>query len=189
MLGVDRARNNEEKTKTAHGRGFLNRTLTREDLARAKDVLASFDLIVVPEQLSDIPDMARMFRSITGAKISDTLPRARKGQEREKYGNEPPSAHVLARLTEFNALDLELYEWAQEYTKQTVASWVAKNDKEVEEEEVGDALLNDECVMPPQALPQEAAKWALGGPTCAGVKKPFYYYGGRCLQHSLEGGA
>ena len=44
---------------TKHHRGFLNTTLTRADLERAKLILASFDLVLITEQMSSNPDMMR----------------------------------------------------------------------------------------------------------------------------------
>jgi hypothetical protein len=124
LLGIDRATKNQKKG-TNDESGFLNNTLTRSHLHQAKEILASFDLIMIQEQMrSTHSDMIRMFRSIIGATSADSMKEVRKGKERDKH-YQPPSQAALDRLGGWNALDIELYEFAVELSARMVNRWVA----------------------------------------------------------------
>ena len=85
LLGIDSASTENEKKATKNGRGFLNKTITREHLHRAKQILASFDLVMVQEQMrSKNSSMINMFYSITGTLNRIELPRSREMTENEK---------------------------------------------------------------------------------------------------------
>lgn len=178
FLGVDRGRDGS----------FLNVTLTRDDLHRAKQVLASFDLVMIQERFSGKQknnNMVRMFRTITGARTAGAyMPHARVGQERMSLYKRP-TGNELRRLEELNQFDLELYEYAKQLSHRTVNEWVKREQSEAEEE---DETLIEQCQPPPRTeLPRKLAYIWLSGKGCIG--RPFYYYSPakvkpECLLHS-----
>ena len=179
LLGIDRGPRGE----------FLNRTLTRSDLHRAKEILASFDLVLIQERFSGRQrdaNMIRMFRSITGGNESiSRMPHTRRGREKAR-NFEPPSRKVRQRLRELNKLDIELFEYAKQLSQQTVDRWVEREGTEGNEL---DLSILDECEVPPKNLTMNEAKVLLSGNGCYG--KLLYYYGGDetvgrpdCMLHS-----
>jgi hypothetical protein len=184
LLGVDMASRSATRT-TKYARGFLNVTLTRGHLHRAKEILASFDLVLIQEKMSKRSAMVRMFHSITGGRKSSKMAQVREGQERKNLFQTPSTAD-LERLQELNALDLELYEYAVQLSNTTVRRWMAQ---ETERKRVGGALPNRTdllCNKPPQFLKGKDRAIALGGdPHCRPGSWSLYKDG--CIQHSREG--
>ena len=102
---------------------YRNVTVTQSHLELAKSVLASFDLVVILEELDTNKEMQRMLFEITsvnlanqnGATASIPAPlREREGTERKKSDYFPPTSTELNRLKNLNALDIELYEYAKQ---------------------------------------------------------------------------
>lgn len=176
LLGVDIPK---------YGLGFLNVTLTREHLHRAKKILANFDLVLIQEKMSKRSSMVRMFHSITGGRESSNMAQVRKGQERQNLF-QAPSTVDLERLQDLNALDLELYEYAVQLSNITVRRWMAQATKG---KRVGNALSNRAdlvCNKPPLFLEEKDRAIALGGgPHCRPGSWSLYNDG--CVQHSREG--
>lgn len=180
LIGVDRGRNGE----------FLNHTLTREDLHRAKEVLASFDLVLIQERFSGSqhdPEMIQMFRTITGAPVITSMPHSREGQEK-KANFRPPSSKELRRLEELNKLDIELYEYAKNLSRRTVARWVQRKQSEGNKLTEGTTMI-EQCEVPPRNLTIDKARILLGGEGCR--DHYFYYYSPdrvrpACLLHSAS---
>lgn len=89
LLGVDRG----------DERQFLNKTLTDDDLYRAKQILASFDLVMIQERYQSDRDMVRIFKTITaanpGQQQQQGLPHERKGVERTSASYQAPSTQDL----------------------------------------------------------------------------------------------
>jgi hypothetical protein len=184
LLGVDMASSRSVAKTTKHGRGFLNVTLTREHLHRAKEILASFDLVLIQEQMSEPSAMARMFHSITREGKSSEMVQVREGQERKNLFQTSSTADLM-RLQELNALDLELYEYAVQLSAATVRRWMAQ---ETERERIGNALSNRTdlvCNKPPLLLEEKDHAVTLGGPFCRAGSRSLYPNG--CIQHSREG--
>jgi Sulfotransferase family len=207
LLGIDRVTNKDppaERRATKYRRGFRNVTLTRYHLHRAKEVLASFDLVLIVEHLQR-QDLATMFQTITGggengSLVEGPLSWARHGSE--KASTEPqdtkPSPTELKRLQELNALDMELYEYAVGLSERTVERWTKQqqkqqqqqhDDREQEGEETALATLTPlwqhQCRKPPLYLNEEQRFIAIGGEGCGNGHRVLYQSG--CLQHSREG--
>jgi hypothetical protein len=182
LIGVDRGMNGK----------FLNRTLTRDDLHRAKEVLASFDLVMIQEHFSGSnhdPDMIQMFRAITGAANraipSSNMPHSREGVEK-KANHKRPSAEELARLEELNKLDIELFEFAKKLSRRTVARW--KQQERSNGNKLDSAMLQ-QCEVAPRNLTLDKGRILLGGEGCR--ETYFYYYSPKkiqpnCLLHSAS---
>jgi len=182
LLGVDRGDDND----TTHSLAFLNKTLTVNDLHRAKQILASFDLVLIQERYQIDFDMIRMFQTISGANVTaQGLPHARKGLERSA-SYEPPSQQELKRLHELNRLDMELYDFAKNLSRHTVEEWVEREATQYSHGENVKSLLK-QCIRPPRRLPPKQSDVLLGGSGCR--SPPFYYFvprqnQPRCLFHS-----
>lgn len=172
---------------------FLNKTLTVNDLHRAKEILASFDLVMIQERYQSDAAMARMFQTITATKPSEGvgLPHTRKGLER----THEPSRKDLQRLHELNRFDMELYQYAKKLSRQTVDRWVQQEaeaakrwtQRNVQELEAHEAYLIRQCVPPPRILSPYQSDTMLGGKGC--LSRPFFYFAPReghplCLYHS-----
>jgi hypothetical protein len=169
LLGVDAVQDKQQKLKTKHSKGFLNVTLTRDHLHRAKEILASFDLVMIQEQMMGRSESNLMFHDITGPgnTTSNKLIHKRKGAERKKY-YQPPSNATLERLREWNALDIELYEYAVKLSAQTVKRWAKTRDEEKRQRSSFDA--SKSCQIPPFRLPNDIFDIALEGNFCYGGK-------------------
>jgi hypothetical protein len=182
LIGVDRGMNGK----------FLNRTLTRDDLYRAKEVLASFDLVMIQERFSGSNhdrEMVQMFRAITGgadqAVPNSNMPHSREGLEK-KANYKRPSAEELARLEELNKLDIELFEFAKNLSRLTVARW--KQQQRSKRNKLNSAIIQ-QCEVPPRNLTLDKARILLGGEGCR--ETYFYYYSPKkvvpnCLLHSAS---
>ena len=199
FLGMDRASNDKnELYATKYGRGFKNITVTRDHLHQAKEILASFDLVLIQEQMMDPNYKAAVdvFYEMIGYppdKIPTTLANARKGYERQKYET-PPSQAALQRLQEWNALDIELYDYAVELSAKMVKEWnIAKTTMS------SNLNVTKDCHKPPFRLPTPVFDIALGGlgccpgPNCRNEqeRKFFYFHSPEkhpgCMLHSTEG--
>jgi hypothetical protein len=182
LIGVDRGMNGK----------FLNRTLTKDDLHRAKEVLASFDLVMIQERFSGSnhdPEMVQMFRAITGASNQtvpgSNMPHSRQGMEK-KTNYKRPSAEELARLKELNKLDIELFEFAEKLSRKTVANW--KQQQRSKGSRL-DSTMIQQCEVPPRNLTMDKARILLGGEGCR--ETYFFYYSPskkhpKCLLHSAS---
>jgi len=165
---------------------FANKTLTREDLELAKEVLAGFDLVVIIERAADDKDMVRMMHALLGNNVRrKDLPVHRSGSEREKYF-EPPSEATLERLRELNALDIELYEYAVKLSRHSVENWLQRKK--------GPPLTPDQkkemlkkCDKPPFTLPDDHNSVLLGGNGCN--EETIFFHGENCTLHSQESGS
>ena len=182
LLGIDRATTTmmttqETAEKRLSGRGFRNVTLTRQHLKRAKEILASFDLVLIQEQmLANDSDMLRMFHSIIGTNEENELKQIRKGEERERYF-QPPTEFEVARLQEWNALDIELYDFAVQLSAWTVNRWKQRQGGKSR------SFNSSLCQKPASILDANLAEVALGGEGCATGTTSYFQ---RCLQHTLD---
>ena len=193
LLGVDREIDpTKEMAWMDFGAHFKNVTLTRDHLELAKEVLASFDLVVDLENLGMGKDMARMLHALSGGgkrypkkKTNGSLFIAeRSGVEKKKYFI-PPTATELDRLRELNALDIELYEYAVELSRDTVGRWI---EREEEKSRAGaDNIVKtlQQCKRPPLILSNDTKPILLGGQGCVNMERPYFYKGGTCVLHSV----
>lgn len=176
LLGVDAIGRDRSKKTTKHRRGFMNVTLTRDHLHRAKEILASFDLVMIQEQMSSnsnscssLPSLTnRMFHDLTGPPGRNTdydhlLANRRKGAEREKYF-QPPSDAALKRLYEWNALDIELYEFAVKLNARIVQEWETTTSRQ--DNATANFDSQTACRKPPFVLSNDVFDIALGGNYC-----------------------
>lgn len=188
LLGIDSAVTPKERKSTKNGMGFFNKTITREHLHRAKEILASFDLVMIQEQMkSKDTSMVEMFYSITGMRTEKKeIPHSRGASQKEleERENTPSSRYAIDRLREWNALDIELYNYAVVLSKQSVDWWVASGKKE--QENVMNNAFNPikSCKRPPLELDGDLLKTVLGGNGCKHIVRKMI--GGRCFQHSNE---
>jgi hypothetical protein len=193
LLGVDAVQTKQDKFRTKYSRGFWNATLTRDHLHRAKEILASFDLVMIQEKMMGRSQSNLMFHDLTGPgnSTSNQLKIRRKGAEREKY-YQPPSNATLERLREWNAMDIELYEYAVKLNAQTVKRWDKTRHEEKRQGSSFDA--SKSCQMPPYRLPNDIFDIALGGKFCPPGKdsedktkrRGWWYYANHCTLHSNE---
>eukprot|EP00536_Pseudo-nitzschia_multiseries_P007836 jgi/Psemu1/287392/fgenesh1_pg.189_\ len=148
LLGVDRASANENKEKLAGcSLGFLNVTLTRTHLHRAKEILASFDVVMIQEDMARKSWGTAMFLDLITP--NDALRKRRpaklavnrRGVERTRDQYRPLPNSTRRMLEEWNKLDLELYDYAVELSRSTVKQW----RKQPPDKEEDDAVAAAEC--------------------------------------------
>ncbi|KAG7347902.1 sulfotransferase family protein [Nitzschia inconspicua] len=192
LLGVDRARDEEQAKSTLHQRGFRNVTLTSRHLLKAKQILASFDVILIQEEMIQPSEKIKMFFEMTG--YGDKPPRAfgveRKGYERAKYFV-PPLNSTLDRLRQLNALDIELYDYAVRLSQKNFDKWQQRRNEDSLGGNETDFYAAANCKKPMARLPQPVANIAVGGDFCVGGRwsgrtwSDFWYFPG-CIFHSRE---
>jgi Sulfotransferase family len=195
LLGVDRAKNRVAAQSTLHKRGFRNVTLTLRHLERAKQILASFDVVVIQEEMMKPSNKTQMFFEITG--YGENPPRKfgveRKGAERAKYFV-PPSNATLDRLHQWNAFDIQLYEYAVQLSQENYEKWQRRKQNQVDEEGNQTSFAFDPktaCSKPVARLPQRIANIAVAGDFCSGGRwsekkwEDFWFFPS-CLYHSRE---
>lgn len=201
FLGIDRdVRRKRVPRKRSDGRfhdfdilpNYRNATVTQSHLELAKSVLASFDLVVILEELDTNKEMQRMLFEITsvnlanqnGATASIPAPlREREGTERKKSDYFPPTSTELNRLKNLNALDIELYEYAKQLSNYTVQKWLKRmNMKHNSSFMHSDEYLLAKCTKPPKELEGQTFEILLGGNGC-GLGQ-YYYRGNNCFWSS-----
>ena len=87
-------------------------------------------------------------------------------------------------MQEWNVLDIELYNYALDLSKQSVDRWETRG--KIEQEEFMNNAFDPikSCKRPPLELSSETLNIALGGKGCS--KVAFYMISGVCFQHSSE---
>jgi len=185
LLGVDSARNGEEKKLTPYGRGFLNITLTRRHLDQAKKILDNFDLIMIQEQMRQPSNMTRMLHAIIGSATDDPYRMGvhRKGDERHSESYVNPTDVELEKLRQLNELDIELYEYAVELSARTVERWLAKSERASYKQELEEFDAAQSCNRPDILPSRDIIKTTIGGRGC-NTHGAFFYYSGDCMLHS-----
>lgn len=192
LLGIDRARGPAGARATLHQRGFRNVTLDARHLQRAKQILASFDVILIQEEMSTPSNKTRMFHEVTGYGDNNNIPPdrigvERMGVERAKYFV-PPRNSTLDRLRQWNTLDIELYDYAVQLSNDNYEKWERWRN------EMGNNTAFDAkavCQKPAAQLPKDIADIAVGGDFCAGgrwsgSKWEGFWYFPSCVFHSKE---
>lgn len=188
LLGIDSAVTPDERETTKYKMGFLNKTITREHLHRAKEILASFDLVMIQEQMkSKNSSMAKMFYSITGSSNGTEFPHFRETNEEDKEEKTKmvsSSRAAIDTLHKWNTLDIELYNYAVDISKQTVDRWIAVGKQEQQEMMNNAFNVSESCKKPPMELNGTLLETALGGNDCRNVVR--FMLGKKCYQHSRE---
>jgi hypothetical protein len=193
LLGVDRAMDVQGAKATKHKRGFRNVTLTTRHLHKAKEILASFDLVLIQEEMQIPSNKTQMFYDITGYGTNPPLSFGvqRKGDERAKYFV-PPLNTTLDRLRRWNALDIDLYEYAVQLSQENFERWQSRqNLLRVEGSEIHKFDAKASCNKPKARLPQPIANIAIGGDFCvggrwSGINFSDFWYFPSCIYHSRE---
>jgi hypothetical protein len=193
LLGVDRASDLHGAMSTKHERGFRNVTITTRHLHKAKEILASFDLVLIQEEMLAPSNKAQMFYEMTGygANPPFSFGVKRKGGERASYFV-PPLNTTLDRLRQWNALDIKLYEYAVQLSRENFEKWQHRKSRLNFEENVTQKFdAKTMCNKPQAKLPQPIANIAIGGDFCVGGRwsgrrfSDFWYFPS-CVYHSLE---
>mmetsp|Transcript_8865 Transcript_8865/g.21664 ORF Transcript_8865/g.21664 Transcript_8865/m.21664 type:complete len:537 (+) Transcript_8865:150-1760(+) len=209
LLTVDRASDKEGNEPTARVcKGFRNVTLTRTHLHQAKQILASFDVVLIQEDMAKESWATSMFFdtvTLNGSgrkhlRLPAKMRTERKGIERSRDQYQPIPNSTRRMLEEWNKLDLELYEYAVELSRSTVEQWRKQQSKREEEDdataaaECGGAAVAFDSLEPPMS--DEVFDIAIGGSYCCpGSKKcpypqsktrtrGFWYYSKGCIWSS-----
>jgi hypothetical protein len=154
----------------------------------AKKVLASFDLVVILEDLDNNVDLQRMLFEITRVNVVNhnearrSVPaplQERKGTERRNSNYFPPTKAELRRLQKLNSFDIELYEYAKQLSSYTIQKWLKRSNSSFVH---SDEYLLAKCTKPPKELDGQTFEILLGGNGC-GLGQ-YYYSGNNCFWSS-----
>ena len=168
---------------------YRNISVTRSHLELAKKVLASFDLVVVLEDLDNNVDLQRMLFEITRVSVVNqnearkSVPaplQERKGRERRNSNYFPSTKAELRRLQKLNSFDIELYEYAKQLSSYTIQKWLKRSNSSLSMH--SDEHLLEKCTKPPKELEGQTFEILLGGNGC-GLGQ-YYFSGNNCFWSS-----